>query len=165
MFRIIKEFPEYEINENGIVRIIKTGRIKKIGIITYKKSGYKTEKLNLSKDKKIYTKKIHRLLAITFIPNPDNLPQVDHIDGDSLNNTVSNLRWCNRNDNAQNKSVQTNNKIGIKNICYCKATNRYIFHKQVNCVEICKYFKTLEEAIDFKEKWYANNFNEFNRRE
>lgn len=40
------------------------------------------------------TFKIHRLLAIHFIPNPDNKPCINHIDGDKLNNDLSNLEWC-----------------------------------------------------------------------
>lgn len=39
-------------------------------------------------------KKVHRLVAETFIPNPDNLPVIDHISGDKQDNRVSNLRWC-----------------------------------------------------------------------
>lgn len=44
-------------------------------------------------DKK-YTIKLHRLLALTFISNPTNLPQVNHIDGDKYNNELENLEWC-----------------------------------------------------------------------
>lgn len=44
-------------------------------------------------------KKMHRLVAEAFIPNPDNLPEVDHIDMDKDNNCVDNLRWCTHSQN------------------------------------------------------------------
>ena len=45
----------------------------------------------------------HRLIAATFLPNPLNLPEVDHIDGDKTNNDISNLRWVSRSENCRNR--------------------------------------------------------------
>jgi hypothetical protein len=44
---------------------------------------------------------VHRLIAKTFIPNPDNLPQINHIDGNKCNNNVQNLEWCSVRDNIR----------------------------------------------------------------
>lgn len=48
----------------------------------------------LSKNGKARSFRVHRLVAMAFVPNPDNLPVVDHIDSDKTNNAASNLRWC-----------------------------------------------------------------------
>ena len=55
----------------------------------------------LHKNSMYRTRYIHRLVAETFIPNPDNLPEVDHIDCDRTNNRVDNLRWCTHQDNQR----------------------------------------------------------------
>ena len=47
----------------------------------------------------IYQYQIHRLLAILFIPNPNNLPEVNHIDGNKLNNDLVNLEWVSKREN------------------------------------------------------------------
>ena len=50
--------------------------------------------VNLYKDGKMKTHKVHRLVSVAFIPNPNNLPEVNHKDEDKENNHVDNLEWC-----------------------------------------------------------------------
>lgn len=56
------------------------------------RNGYLSYSLNLEGKTKYYY--LHRLIAQNFIPNPDNLPCVNHKDGDKLNNNIDNLEWC-----------------------------------------------------------------------
>jgi len=58
--------------------------------------------ITLTKDKQRHKGRIHRLLAIQYIPNPDNLPEVDHIDRNRSNNDLSNLRWATHRENLNN---------------------------------------------------------------
>lgn len=55
--------------------------------------------VNLCKEGKRKTCRIHRLVAQAFIDNPDNLPEVNHIDEDKENNAIENLEWCTSKDN------------------------------------------------------------------
>lgn len=85
---IIQEFPNYSIDKNGVVVNTKTNRIMKQQ--TY--HGYKYVQLN--NDGKTKMLLVHRLVAMAFIPNPDNLPCVNHKDENKENNSVENLEWC-----------------------------------------------------------------------
>lgn len=58
--------------------------------------------ISLNKDGKQHSHILHRLVAQTFIPNPCNKPEVDHIDANKDNNTAVNLRWCTRKENINN---------------------------------------------------------------
>lgn len=49
--------------------------------------------------------RVHRLIALTFLPNPNNHPEIDHINGDSLDNRVENLRWCSHMENMKNPTA------------------------------------------------------------
>lgn len=81
----------YSISDTGIVTNTKTGTRR----ITSNSDGYKV----LTIDKKKYY--IHRLVAQCFIPNPFNLPMVNHKDGDKTNNHVSNLEWVTAKENVR----------------------------------------------------------------
>lgn len=85
---------KYEVSNLGNVRNAKTNSILCKSIDRY--CGVKLSKNNIKK-----FKSIHRLVAESFIPNPNNLPQVNHIDGNKLNNCVNNLEWCTRSENMK----------------------------------------------------------------
>lgn len=70
-------------------------KILKLG--THKR-GYKTIMLHKNKKHKLWL--VHRLVALNFIPNPNNLPQINHKDEDKTNNCVENLEWCTNEYNA-----------------------------------------------------------------
>jgi hypothetical protein len=88
----------YEISNFGNVKSFKYGK-EKIRKLRNDKDGYLL--INLCKDKKVKTFKIHRLVAQAFIPNPDNKPQINHIDGNKSNNKVDNLEWVTNKENSK----------------------------------------------------------------
>ena len=72
--------------------------------------------INLYKNNTFKPYNIHRLGAMAFIPNIENKKCVDHIDSNRLNNTISNLRWCNSQENQHNRQLNENNTSGVKGI-------------------------------------------------
>ena len=91
----------YEINNVGEVKTIKTNIIRKQMI---SKRGYFC--VTLCKNGKHQNKNIHRLIMEAFVPNPENKPCVDHIDGNRLNNSLENLRWCTSKENNNNPNTK-----------------------------------------------------------
>ena len=95
LWEVINDFPMYEVSSLGRVRNIKTKRVLKP---FYCWNGY--QMVDLQKDSKRHHKLIHRLVGQAFIPNPENLPCIDHIDGCRDHNCIDNLRWCSRKQNS-----------------------------------------------------------------
>lgn len=86
---------QYAVSTDGRVMNTNTGRILRMRINSH---GYYSA--HLYKDGKDYQVPLHRLVANAFIPNPDNKPQVNHIDGNKLNNDLSNLEWVTDKENT-----------------------------------------------------------------
>ena len=91
----------YSINREGLVLNNRTGKILK-PVIDYK--NYSVVELHV--DGIRTAKKLHRLLASAFIPNPNNLPVIDHLDRNRQNNSLDNLRWATIEENGKNRTLK-----------------------------------------------------------
>ena len=142
----IPDFPNYLIHDDGRVESL-NGK----GLFLKPTSDcWEYHRVFLCKDGKKKAMSVHRLVAKAYIYNPENKPEVDHIDRDRVNNHVSNLRWVTRSENNLNKGVQRNNKCGHKNICKCKGREYWRFNKTIRGIKDQKYFKTLTQALCYK---------------
>lgn len=102
----IKNFENYEVTCSGEVINTKTGRVLK----QIKQHGYLRVGLCRNGKQKLFS--VHRLVAEAFIPNPNNLPCVNHKDENPLNNNVENLEWCTC---EYNNNYGTRKERAIKN--------------------------------------------------
>lgn len=127
----IKDFENYLISKDGSIYKDITYRKLKCSI---DKSGYlKIRLINKSGRKSMY---LHRLLAINYISNPFNKPHINHIDGNKLNNNISNLEWCTHKENMKHawdnnlykdytNSIKSANESTSKEVIDLKNNIRY----------------------------------------
>ena len=116
----LEDFPKYFVGVDGVYSE-KSGKIKKLKSSICR--GY--YKVNLYQDGKQYKKSVHRLIAQTFTPNPNNLKQVDHINRDRLDNRLENLRWVTNKDNGRNRSMSKDNTSGYQGVRFHKSNNSW----------------------------------------
>lgn len=118
IWKKIKDY-NYEVSNYGRVRRIETNRVLKT---FYDKDKYVM--VSLCKKSKCKRFRLHRLVALAFIPNPNKLPQVNHIDENKDNNNVNNLEWCN---NKYNSNYGNRNRLISKRL-----SNFIIIQKDLN---------------------------------
>ena len=121
--------------------VVKRGKIIKPNLCR----GY--EKITLSKNNKRVSKQVHRLVAEAFIPNPDNKPQINHINGIKIDNKIENLEWCTSKENV-NHAIKTNL---ITRSSLERAVKSMIEKNKKQVIQLDKEGKTIQEYSSLKE--------------
>jgi hypothetical protein len=153
MWKDITEFENrYQINEAGQIRNVNTMRILSS---TVDSDGYMQIGLRKLGIRKKHWFRVHRLIAISFLPLPENyqLLHVDHIDRNKLNNVLENLRWVTPQENCDNRkdtAWNTNTTSGELHIT--KYKNGYMLRINKHNLKHKSWHKTLEESILKREE-------------
>jgi len=141
----IPGFENYEIDNLGQIWSLpkKTRKgTRLIKPLLHPKTGYMY--VDLCKDGKVKKFTVHRLVALTMIPNTENKPQVNHINGDKTDNRPENLEWCTRSENQKHSiniglrttvgEKNSQSKLTEKDVLYIRNSNErgYILAKKFN---------------------------------
>lgn len=144
----------YQISNLGRVKSLERYSIQKHLIeekilnISHSQAGYVD--VSLYKDGKRIHKKPHRLVAEAFIPNPNNLPEVDHIDTNKDNNRIDNLRWCTHSENHLNPlTVELKRKINLGKKLKPEVVER--MKKKINVIKDGEVIYTFGSYKDLRE--------------
>lgn len=150
-----RDIPGYE----GLYQVSNFGRVKKLDTYLADKNGRRCHRkgcvlkpniwkqktrlstnrvaVDLYKNGKRKTFRIHRLVALAFIPNPENKPDINHRDGNGENNRTDNLEWVTKNENMWHARYTLGFQNGFKN-------------KAVRCIETGEIFPSTAEAARIK---------------
>lgn len=176
-WEIIPYASNYDVSNFGRIRQNKKNKILKPYIS--KQNGYSYVMIRCNNGKYI-NKRIHRLVAEEFIPNPNNLPMVNHKDFDRSNNIIDNLEWVTGSQNnlwssenirksalGKKQTNQMRYKCSQREIAKSKNPYpTYIYKTKTGYIfriirygksVISKQFPTLEQTIKFKEEWLKSN--------
>lgn len=138
----------YEISDLGNIR--RKGRTKPLSPYINKTLGYAYVQPMV--DLKRHCLSVHRQLALAFIPNPDNLPEVDHINRDRADYRLENLRWVSRGDNELNTGARKTNIASGEKFINNRVCGKHWWLKINNAtLKYSKFFKksdyTLEQVV------------------
>jgi hypothetical protein len=130
-WRVITEFPNYSISNLGNVLNTLTNKIMKLN----KKGGY--YHIGLTNNNIRKTIKVHRLVAVYFIPNPENKPEVNHKNKNKFDNSLNNLEWVTHKENMQHKSI---------GLLFKTNRNKPILRLNKTTGEILEKYNSIEDA-------------------
>ena len=150
-WKVIEDFPDYQISNQGRVRSLyyrKKSKTPNLQLLKPSIGNHGYPVVNIKK--KVWT--VHRFVAKAFIPNPNNLPCIDHIDRNRTNNKVENLRWVSYSENLCNKQTRTNHY-------YIHKTEYNKYCVRIAKLGICKNFETLDEALEFRDSQLSPQIN------
>ncbi len=140
-YRAINGFDNYLVSNFGNIKNTNTNKI----LAGSNASNYLFVKLY--KDKKCTKHQIHRLVALTFLPNNENKSCVDHIDNNTLNNNLVNLRYATTQENARNSKLSISNTSGFKGVTFDKSRNKYAAQITIDGIKVnLGRFDTIDEA-------------------
>lgn len=149
-WRAIPNYEEYEVSNLGRVKRLAYDKPvcggslqhckERILALQSRKHGYQA--VMLSKNSKVKSFLVHRLVAFAFIPNPKNLPHINHKDENPSNNHVSNLEWCNQKYNSNYGTSKERIALKLKNGVLSKPVEQY--DKEGNF--ICDYPSAIEAS-------------------
>ena len=143
IWKKIENQENYSVSNLSKIRNDITGRFLKGSL----HKGYLQVYLN----RKYY--RIHRLIAIAFIPNPDNKEFIDHINGIKDDNRIENLRWATGTENQHNSKMLINNTSGFKGVSWHKNNNKWLAHISIDGKNIhLGYFDNIEDAIKARQQ-------------
>lgn len=156
IWKSIKRFEDrYSVNEYAQIMNNKTGRILKSHTT---RQGYERFKITVSRGG--VSLSAHRAVAIAFIPNPENKPQVNHIDGNKLNNHVSNLEWVTNDENMAH-AVATGLTKRAKDESKVSAIQQAYLLRQCSFAELARDFGVCRQWVsrNLKDIKLPNHFN------
>lgn len=167
-----KPVPEYEdnyaVSDYGAVYSLKSKRILHMSLC----HGYYT--ISLSKNGQTKTARVHRLVALSFIPNPDNKKYIDHINTIRTDNRVENLRWCTMLENNINPLTLAKKSATLKRTCaseegraklvQARAASAKARARKIQCIETGIIYDSLKEAalqtgLTPSKIWLACKYN------